>query len=101
MGMVKEFLDFIKQYKVIALAIAFIMGSASTALVKSLVDNIIMPIITSFIPEGEWKTAKFSIGPILIGWGAFLGECINFAIIAFIVFMIAKKIMKSQKVEKI
>ncbi|MDI1472398.1 Large-conductance mechanosensitive channel [Thermodesulfovibrio sp. N1] len=101
MGMVKDFLGFLKEYKVIALAIAFIMGSASTALVKSLVENIIMPIITPFIPGGEWKTAKFSIGPIVIGWGAFLGECINFTIIAFVVFMIAKKIMKSQKVEKI
>ncbi|MDI6714263.1 MAG: MscL family protein [Thermodesulfovibrio sp.] len=99
--MVKDFLGFLKEYKVIALAIAFIMGSASTALVKSLVENIIMPIITPFIPGGEWKTAKFSIGPIVIGWGAFLGECINFTIIAFVVFMIAKKIMKSQKVEKI
>jgi len=101
MGMLKEFLDFLKEYKVIALAIAFIMGSAATALVKSLVDNIIMTVITPFIPGGGWKTATFSIGPIVIGWGAFLGECINFAIIAFVVFMIAKKIMKSQKVEKI
>jgi len=59
MGMVKEFLDFIKQYKVIALAIAFIMGSASTALVKSLVDNIIMPIITSFIPGVNGRQLNF------------------------------------------
>ncbi|GAQ95123.1 large conductance mechanosensitive channel [Thermodesulfovibrio aggregans] len=101
MPMIKEFLDFLKEYKVIALAVAFIMGTASTALVKSLVDNIIMPLITPFVPGGGWKTATLSIGPFVIGWGAFLGECINFAIIAFVVFIIAKKVMKQEKVEKI
>lgn len=101
MGMIREFLEFLKEYKVIALAIAFIMGAASTSLVKSLVDNIIMPLITPFIPEGAWKTATLSIGPFVINYGAFLGELINFIIIAFVVFMIAKKVMKAEKVEKI
>ncbi len=101
MGMIREFLDFLKEYKVIALAVAFIMGAASTSLVKSLVDNIIMPLITPFMPAGSWKTATLSIGPIVINYGAFLGELINFIIIAFVVFMIAKKVMKAEKVEKI
>ena len=100
MGMLSEFIEFIKEYKVAALAIAFIMGVAATALIKSLVDNIIMPIITAFIPGGAWKTATFALGPIVIGWGAFLGEVINFVIIAFVVFMIAKKLLKEQKVSK-
>lgn len=101
MGIIKEFLEFLKEYKVLALAVAFIMGAAATSLVKSLVDNIIMPIITPFIPGGEWKTAYISIGPIVIKWGSFLGEFINFVIIAFVVFIIAKKVMKQEKVEKI
>lgn len=100
MSMIKEFMDFLKEYKVVGLAVAFIMGVASTSLVKSLVDNIIMPIITPFIPGGAWKTATLIIGPIVIGWGAFLGELINFVIIAFVVFMIAKKVMKEEKVTK-
>lgn len=100
MSMIKEFMDFLKEYKVVGLAVAFIMGVASTSLVKSLVDNIIMPIITLFIPGGAWKTATLVIGPIVIGWGAFLGELINFVIIAFVVFMIAKKVMKEEKVTK-
>ncbi len=98
--MISEFLEFLKEYKVVALAIAFIMGVASTALIKSLVDNIIMPIITPFIPGGAWQTAKFTLGKIVISWGAFLGELINFIIIAFVVFMIAKKVMKEEKVTK-
>ncbi len=100
MGMFSEFIQFLKEYHVIALAVAFIMGAAATALVKSLVDNIIMPLITPFIPAGAWKTATFSLGPIAIVWGAFLAELINFVIIAFVVFMVAKKIMKEEKVTK-
>ena len=100
MGMIAEFKEFLKEYKIVPLGIAFVMGVASTALIKSLVENIIMPIITPFIPGGTWKTATFAIGPIVIGWGSFLGELINFAIIAFVVFMFAKKIMKEEKVTK-
>lgn len=96
----KEFMDFLKEYKVIALAIAFIMGVAASALIKSLVDNIIMPIITFMIPGGAWKTAVFTMGPIVIGWGAFVGELINFTIIAFVIFLIAKLVMKEEKVTK-
>ena len=100
MSMIKEFMDFLQEYKVIALAIAFVIGVASTSLIKSLVDNIIMPIITVFIPGGAWRTATFALGPLVIGWGAFLGELINFVIIAFVVFMIAKKVMNEEKVTK-
>lgn len=99
-GLIKEFLEFLKEYKVVGLAIAFIMGVAATALVKSLVDNIIMPIITAFIPGGEWKLATLNIGPIVISWGAFVGEAINFIIIALVIFLIAKAILKEEKVSK-
>jgi large conductance mechanosensitive channel len=100
MGFIAEFMEFLKEYKVVALAVAFIMGVASTSLIKSLVDNVVMPVITPFIPGGAWKTATFALGPIVIGWGAFLGEVINFVIIALVVFMVAKKIMKEEKVTK-
>jgi len=100
MSVMSEFMEFLKEYRVVGLAIAFVMGVASTALIKSLVDNIIMPIVTPFIPGGAWKTATFALGPVVIGWGAFLGEFINFVIIASVVFMIAKFIMKEEKVLK-
>jgi large conductance mechanosensitive channel len=100
MGFIAEFMEFLKEYKVVALAVAFIMGVAATALIKSLVDNIVMPVITPFIPGGAWKTATLALGPIVIGWGAFLGEVINFVIIALVVFVVAKKIMKEEKVTK-
>lgn len=100
MSLILEFKEFLYEYKVIPLAIALIMGIASTALVKSFVDNIIMPVITFFIPGGAWKTATIALGPIIIGWGPFLAELINFIIVAFVIFITAKKILKEEKVTK-
>jgi large conductance mechanosensitive channel len=98
--MLIEFKDFLKEYKVIPLAIAFIMGSASVTVIQSVVNNLIMPLITPFIPGGAWQTAKLTLGPIVIGWGALLGALINFSIIAFVVFLIAKLVLKEEKVTK-
>ena len=100
MGVVNEFKEFLYEYKVIPLAIALIMGLAATAFIKSFVDNIVMPIITPFVPGGAWRTATLEIGPIVLGWGPFLGELINFIIVAFVVFIIAKKVLKEEKVAK-
>jgi large conductance mechanosensitive channel len=100
MGLIGEFKEFLYEYKVIPLAIALIMGIAATAFVKSFVDNIVMPIVTPFIPGGAWETATVAIGPILLRWGAFLGEAINFIIIAFVVFLAAKMVLKEEKVAK-
>lgn len=96
----KEFMEFLNEYKVIGLAIAFVMGAAATALVKSLVDNIIMPLITPFIPGGAWRAATFTVWKWVIGWGPFLGELINFVIIALVIFLIAKHLLKEEKVSK-
>ncbi len=100
MKLLIEFKEFLKEYKVTGLAVALIIGLAATALVKSIVDNLVMPIITPFIPGGAWQTATFSLGPIVIGWGALLGAIINFIIIAFVVFLIAKYALKEEKVTK-
>lgn len=100
MSLMKEFMDFLYEYKVIGLAIAFIIGVAATTLIKSLVDNILMPIITFFIPGGAWQTASITIGSIVITWGKFLADLIYFIIVAFVVFIIAKKVLKEDKVEK-
>ena len=100
MGFVQEFMDFLKEYKVIGLAVAFIMATASTTLVKSFVDDIVMPIVSPFIPGGDWQTAVINIGPIAIKAGSFLAQVINFVILAIVVFVIAKKVLKEEKVAK-
>jgi large conductance mechanosensitive channel len=100
MGFVSEFKSFLEEYKVMALAIAFIMGVAITALVQSLVNDIIMPIITPFIPGGAWKEATIGLGPIVMKVGSFFGAVINFIIIALVIFLIAKWFFKEDKVIK-
>lgn len=99
-GLIQEFKQFIDEYKVMGLAVAFIIGSAATTLIKSLVDNIIMPLISPLIPGGEWATAKLTIWKFSLGWGPALAAIINFLIIAFVVFMIAKYLFKEEKVTK-
>ena len=97
---ISEFKDFLKEYKVVGLAVAFVMGVAVTALVNSIVANLIMPIVTFFLPNGTWQTAVWKIGTVAIGWGQMLNAVINFIIIAWVVFMIAKVILKEDKVTK-
>ena len=99
-GVVGEFREFIKDYKVVGLAVAVIVGTAATGLISSLVNNIIMPIITFFIPTGEWESATYAIGTISIGWGAFLAALVNFIIIALVVFSIAKWVIREEKQKK-
>lgn len=98
--LLNEFKKFLKEYKVTGLAIAFIIGVAASALVKSLVNDIIMPLVTPFIPGGAWQSATLTLGTIVMRLGSFIGELINFAVIAFAVFLIAKFLLKEEKVSK-
>ena len=89
-----EFLQFLKEYKVVSLAIAFVMGEASTSLVSSLVKDILLPIATPLMSAETWNEAVFHIGPVTISYGSFLADVINFLILAVIIFVVAKKIIK-------
>ena len=97
--MFKEFAAFIKEYNIVGLAMAFVMGAASNSLVRSLVDNIVMPFVNP-LTKGQWQEAIIHLGPIELKWGAFTAELLNFVILAFVVFIIAKKILKEEKVSK-
>jgi large conductance mechanosensitive channel len=97
---IKEFKEFLKEYKIVGLTIGFIMGIVSTALVKSLVDNIIMPLTSPIVPTGSWQNATINIWKFSIKLGAFVGELINFLIIAFVIFLIVKFIIRTDKKEE-
>lgn len=92
--MIKEFVAFLKEYKIVSLAIAFVMGSASTALVNSLVKDMIMPLLAPVLRGGAWKEAILMVGPVKLAYGSFIAELINFTILALIVFFVAKKLLK-------
>lgn len=98
--MIKGFMEFLKEFNIVSLAIAFIMGSASTSLVNSLVKDILMPLLSSLISSESWKIASIYIGGVKVAYGSFLAELINFLILALIVFIIAKKILKMESIPK-
>jgi large conductance mechanosensitive channel len=98
--MLKEFMAFLKQYGVIGLAIAVIIGGKLNALVAATVEGILMPIITFFIPGGTWRTATLDVGSIHFLLGPFIGAAIDFVIVAWIVFLFAKKVLREETVTK-
>ena len=73
----QEFISFLREYKVIPLAVAFIMGQASTNLVSSLVKDVLLPIVAPLISSASWSEAVLRIGPVSISYGSFLAEVIN------------------------
>lgn len=95
-----EFMDFLRHYGVIGLAIAVIIGGKANALVTSLVDGILMPVIAAFVPDGRWRTATLDIGSIHFLLGPVTGAAIDFLIVALIVFGFSKKVLKEERVAK-
>ena len=98
--MLKEFSEFLKQYGVIGLAIAVIIGGKLNALISATVDGILMPIITFFLPGGSWRTATLDLGSVHFLLGPFFGAAIDFFIVALIDFYFAKTVLKEEKVAK-
>ena len=106
--MIREFRDFIAKGNVMDLAVGIIIGAAFTAIVNSLVADIINPILglliggvdfsnlywvmSGNVPEGAGiQTAKDS-GAAVFAYGAFITAVINFLIIAFVVFLLVKAV---------
>ena len=96
----REFREFLKEYKVISLAVGFVMGAASTNLVNSLVKDIIMPLLAPLFAAESWKEAAFHVGSVTISYGSFLAEALNFLILALIIFLVVGKILKIESGKK-
>jgi large conductance mechanosensitive channel len=100
-GFNDEFMDFLQKYQVIGLAVAFVIGTAATKLVNSTVTDIIMPIIAVVTPSGSWQTAVLEIGPLKFMIGDYVGAIIDFIIIALVIFLAVKYVMKGDISKKI
>ena len=98
--MLKQFVEFLKEYGVIGLAIAVIIGGKLNEFVGSLVNDLIMPLVLkpALQAANVDDIRKLSAGGIL--YGKVLGSGIDFLVVAFIVFMFAKMILKEEKVAK-
>ena len=92
--MLKEFKNFILRGNVLDLAVGVIIGAAFTALVKSLVDNLINPLIGMFVQSTALANLSVTVGKTKFTYGAFLNDVINFIITAFVIFILIKFINK-------
>src|SRR5215813_3133971 len=102
--MIKGFKEFLFKNNVLALAVAVIVGGAVGKVVSSLAADIIMPLISRVLPAGDWREAKVVLsssvgadGKVIenaIRYGTFLGSVIDFLIIAFVVYVITKALIK-------
>ncbi|WP_125760853.1 large-conductance mechanosensitive channel protein MscL [Companilactobacillus hulinensis] len=88
--MIKEFKDFISRGNVMDLAVGVIMGAAFTAIVQSLVSNLVNPLIGLFLGKIDLSNLKLEVGDATFKYGAFLESIINFLIIAIVVFFLVK-----------
>lgn len=111
--MLSDFKEFIAKGNVMQLAVAVIIGGAFATIVKSLTDEVIMPIVGAIFggadfsayfillsaPEGyEGSLTDYAAlkeaGAAMIGYGAFVTAVINFVILAFIIFLLVRYTMK-------
>ncbi len=94
-----EFKKFVLRGNVIDLAVGVIIGAAFQAIVNSLVEDIISPLI-GLIADTDLSDMVATIGGVDIRWGAFVTAIINFIIMAFVIFLIVKGINKVTELSK-
>ena len=92
--MFKEFKEFAIKGNALELAVGVIIGGAFQTIVKSLVDDIIMPFISIFIGNVDFSNWGFTIGHTTIAYGSFISAIINFLLIAFSLFLVVKYVNK-------
>jgi large conductance mechanosensitive channel len=87
----QEFKEFLFRGNIIELAVAFVMGVAFAAVVNSLVQNIVMPVIAMIIGKPDFTDLTFTINDAAFRYGAFITDVIQFVAIAAAVFFFIVK----------
>jgi len=95
--MLKEFREFIMRGNVLDLAVAVIIGAAFTAIVTSLVQDILMPIIGILTGGIDFSGLSAKVGEAVITYGKFIQAVVNFLIVAWIIFMLVRSINRIQR----
>ena len=110
-GMVQEFKEFIMRGNVMDMAVGVIIGGAFQAIIKSLVDDVIMPVIGAITGGIDFTNMYVSLdgnaydsyaaakeaGAAVLGYGAFITAVINFLLMAIVIFLVVKGINKLHK----
>lgn len=99
--MLKQFKEFALKGNVIDLAVGVIIGAAFQSIVKSLVDDIIMPAISLIFGDVDFSNLAYTIGDVSIRYGSFITAVVNFLLVAFSLFLFVTYINKlNAKLEK-
>jgi large conductance mechanosensitive channel len=93
--MLGEFRDFLLRGNIVELAIAFVLGVAFAAVVNSLVENLLMPLIAMVIGKPDFSDLTFTINDAVFAYGAFLTALVQFVAIAAAVFFFVVKPMEA------
>ena len=89
--MLKEFRDFLMRGNLLELAVALVMGLAFAALISSLVDDLIMPVIAMIIGKPDFSDLTFTINDAVFRYGAFITALITFVSTAAAIFFFVVK----------
>jgi len=102
----KAFMEFIRTQGVIGLAVGLVLGGAVGVLVKSLVDNVVMPPLGLLMGSAEglkgltWTMGTTAAGkPATLQYGIFLNDFINFVVIALVIYALVR-LLKVDKLDK-
>ena len=117
--MIKEFKEFAFKGNLVDMAVGFILGGGFATVVKSLVDNVIMPPLGAMLANVDFAKMKHVFQPavaevkaedgtittaampeVAISYGQFIQDFVSFAMIAFVVFLIVKKVLVAMKKEE-
>jgi large conductance mechanosensitive channel len=83
--------NFLFRGNIVELAVAFVMGVAFAAVIDSLVDNLVMPIVAMIIGKPDFSTLTFTINDAIFRYGAFITDVISFIAIGMAVFFFVVK----------
>ncbi len=98
--MFAEFRKFVTKGNVIDLAVAVILGAAFTAIVTSLTNDIIMPLIGLILGGIDFASLSIQVGEATVAYGLFIQAIINFILIALVLFFMIRSINKMQERSK-
>jgi large conductance mechanosensitive channel len=104
MALWADFKKFAFKGNVIDLAVGVIIGAAFGGIVKALVDDVIMPVVSLVLPSGDWRAAGWVMkaGPtpkedVVLRYGDFFGVVLNFLIVGFAMFLLVSRVLKALK----
>ena len=99
MGMLQEFKEFAVKGNVVDLAVGVIIGAAFGKIVGSLVEDVIMPVIGVMMGGLNFSDLAVKAGSATLKYGKFLQTCLDFLIVAWVIFMLVKFVNRMKRDE--